>query len=632
MNPAEKFSKKTPEEQNRTYLTTIIVCICVAAVFCLGMLFLAFPEKQDTPENRGTNADSAISEISAGILLKSEDILSSALTYTEAYYTTTPSEKRSELAAKRFVRLFYEELRSQAGIKGNAKEHTVTSGKEEYYRVRVPDSELESGESEKEATFADYLKSLTLEKRGVSVSADRSGMYIACCESGQYVEIQNLKIDCKDGSSATVRIRFTAPKDVIGESVSHYAGAVNAYAAAADGDIISTGGRNRIEGSVYAGSSIQAQTGGELQLNGDQTVTRGDISASGSVFLNILKGEVWAQNLHTIGSGASDSYTTGINMEINADCFISGDLFLENPGYSVNIDGNYFGYGTLEKNPDGTTVNETVENKLDGTEMDSILQRLLAGSYTVLTDENGTTMIISDEARAAAEAEAAKIASQAAMEAGGSTIRINANGATALVAYSSGQILWLAATDYYGKAEPSGRSAITDVSVPNGLGSGKKDSGAANLDTLYTYQFNGLTAALDKNASTSTPSWNLVKHLLKISGLSGKNVIYTENNSGKYEPHTLTPTKGSSGDYIPIMPKSDYRSGVLIADCDVRIANTDFNGIILTTGNIILTGGAEIHCDPASSRFTGVTENLQTEAEKDLSNSRVTVSVKKVKK
>ena len=74
------------------------------------------------------------------------------------------------------------------------------------------------------------------------------------------------------------------------------------------------------------------------------------------------------------------------------------------------------------------------------------------------------------------------------------------------------------------------------------------------------------------------------------------------------------------------MPRSEYQTGVLIADCDVRIANTDFRGIIISTGNIVMTGGAGISSDYAEARFTGVTENL-LKNEKDDSDSRVTTEL-----
>ena len=37
----------------------------------------------------------------------------------------------------------------------------------------------------------------------------------------------------------------------------------------------------------------------------------------------------------------------------------------------------------------------------------------------------------------------------------------------------------------------------------------------------------------------------------------------------------------------------DDETAACIADCDVRIANTDFNGIILTTGDVIMTSGLD---------------------------------------
>lgn len=630
MNPIENFKNKTPEEKNKVYFVTILFCVFLALLLGITILSmsLSYPKAHATENYRGTSADSAASEISAGLLVKSENVLSSALSYAETYYATTPADKRSELTAKRFTDLFYQEMRELAGVRPNASEAIIGSGTEELHRVQVSESQLRRDDDPETQTFVEYLESMAGKDRGVSVSAGSDDVYIAYSEAEHYVEIQNLKVDCEDGSSTPMTLRFTAPDNAAGDTASSYAGAVNAYAVIADGDIVSTGGRNRIFGSVYGGSSIQAQAGGSFDIDGDTTVTRGEVSSSGSAMLNIIRGELWAGDIRTIGSGNySGNYGSGVSMDVQADCFVSGDMILENPGHSVHVNGNYYGYGINEGSTVEGIVNEAAENAIDGTTMDSILERLLAGSYTILTNEDGTTTtILSDEARAAAEEEAAKIASAAAMEAAGSTIRIIGTDASTLVAYAPGQVLWLAATGYYDKAEAPGRTSINASTVPNGLGSGKKDTGAANLDTLYTYQFNGLKAGLDKNAATSSPSYDLAAHLLDITGLQDHNVIYTDNGVGGYEVHELEPVRGSSGDYIPIQPKSEYKTGVLIADCDVRLANTEFSGIIITTGDIIMTGGAVIRSDYAAARFTGVAESLEKSG-KDSSDSRVTVTL-----
>ncbi len=633
MNLIEKITDRSSEENTKNYQITILVCAFLAAL--LGLLILSmvlsFPDRDDSAAEGKTAADSAVSEISAGLLVRSEDTLSTALSYVETYYTTTPSDKRSELAARRFTELFYEEMRDLAGVRANAAEESVGSGDDEVKRVRIPKAETRADSNEAVQTFAEYLESLTTKSRNASVSTGDTGMYIACNDKKHYVELQNLKVTCEDGSEHSANLRFTAPTGAAEASASSYAGAINAYAAVADGDIVSIGGRNRIFGSAYSGGSIKALTGGSFDFSGSMTVARGDLMSSGSAMLNVLQGEVWATNIRTVNNNpAGSSTSSGLNMDLQANCYVAGDLVLENPGYAINIDGNYYGYGTTEDPYEGSVVNEAAENSLTGTEMDSILQRLLSGSYTILTNPDGsTTTIISDEARAAAEAEAARIASEAAMSAAGSTIRIPGNGASTLIAYSPKQVLWLASTGYYGIAPAEGRKEITASNVPNGMGAGSSDTGAANMETLYTYQFNGLKTGLDKNASTGSPSYHFVQHLLEISGLSGKNMIYNDNGSGKYVGREIEPVKGTSGDYIAIQPKSDNRAGVLIADCDVRLANTDFNGIIITTGSIILTGGVNIQTDQAESRFTGVAQNLEKKTEQDPSKGRVSASVLK---
>ena len=629
MYPIEKFSKKTPEEKNRVYLTIILFCVFLALLLCIAILSMVFPELHASTEKKdGNAADSAASEISAGLLVKSEDTLSSALSYVETYYATTPSDKRSELAAKRFTRLFYQELRDLAAVEARADEEHVETKSGEIKRVKVAKAQMKEDENSAEQTFREYLESFIPEKRGAVLSSSASNVYIACSEEEHYVEIQNRMIECRDGSSRTTNIRFYAPKEAAGDSAESYAGAVNAYAVVADGNVLSTGGKNRIDGSVYAGTSIQAQAGGQFDIRGDTTVTRGDISSSGAALLNIMGDDVWASNIRTVNNGASSSSASaGLNMDIVADCFISGDLVLENPGYDVDINGNYFGYGTREDAYDGSMVDANTKNAIDGTEMDAILRRLLEGSYTILTNEDGTTTtFISDEALAAARAEAGRQASEAAMAAGGSTIRITGSGASTLIAYSRGQTLWLAATEFFSKAGVRGRESIDASNVPNGLSAGQDDTNATNLETLYTHQFNGLISALDKNASTSSPNYSLAAHLTDLAGLTGKTVIYTESSHGSYEMHELETTKGTGGDYIAIMPKSEYHTGVLIADCDVRIANTDFNGIILTTGDVIMTGGALIRSDYGEARFTGVADTLLKNEKKD-SESRVTAEL-----
>ena len=158
MNLIEKLGNRQTGEKNKAYRTMIVACAVLAVLLIMLILsmLLSFPDTDESDLMGQTEADSAVSEISAGLLVRSEDVLSTALSYVETYYATTPSDKRSELAARRFTELFYEEMRTMAGVKANAAEETVGSTADKLHRVRIPKSETaEDSDAVEHDTFCE---------------------------------------------------------------------------------------------------------------------------------------------------------------------------------------------------------------------------------------------------------------------------------------------------------------------------------------------------------------------------------------------------------------------------------------------------------------------------------------------
>lgn len=610
LNLIEKFRDKTPEEKNKSYLNTILCCSFLVVLLFFTILAISFPETHGAENTaEGTCAQSAAAEISAGLQVESEDSLSSALSYVETNYASTPSDKRSELVQKRFTNVFFSYLKSEAGIASNAAEEVV-SGSSDVRRIELTDdsgSSDSSGSSDNEestlSSFENYLESFVSDDLDVSVSPSSYGLYIAYSKSDNYVEIQNLTIKSgKDGSELVTDIRFTPPSDAADSGSGTYQGAVNSYAAAADGSIISTGGTNHIDGSVYAGESIDAETGGTFVLDGPETVTRGDINVSGSALLDITDGEVWADNVNTeSSSGSVVTSNRGDNITAVADFFLKGSLTLGNTGYDVDINGNYYGYGTGDDSLDSSSSSSgssssssSSSSSLTGSTGTALLQKLF-NTDRILTSTDGNSTTYS--------AASSSTSNQ-------STITITAGSASAHVAYMPGQTLWLAKGSIYSVAGSEGRTAFTSTYLPTSASSLSDDTGASNLDMLYTYQYNGLIGGFDKNSSTSEPTYDLVSHLLSQSGLDEEdtNAIYVPDGQGGYERHDLEVLSSADGGHVSLTPRSDYKSGIVIADCDVNITNINFTGMVITTGDINLTGGATITSSPSIS-FTSLTDS-----------------------
>lgn len=641
MNILKKFRDRSPEEMNRSYKNTILICTFMAVLLLFTILAISYPEDHGDNSPKGSGAESAAAEISAGLQVESEDSLSGALSYVETYYSSTPADKRSELVEKRFTKLFFSRLKSEAGVRPNAAEEVV-EGEGDVRRIELRSDDSQSSKSDDDGSklgrFEKYLESFAADELKASVLPSSKGLYIAYSKADNYVEIQNLTVRSgKDGSQLVTSIRFTPPKDAAGSDSGTYTGSVNSYAAAADGSIVSTGGSNHIEGSAYAGKSIEASTGGTLILDGPETVTRGSAEVSGSAMLKVNGGEVWADDVKTVSSaGSLVSSHSGNNIEANADFFVNGDLSLENTGYDVDINGSYYGYGTgdsyTEDSADGTESEDDAStasssgstsspgsssasapsglNSLTGSTGNALLQKLF-NTNKVLTDrDSGGTRFYASSNSSGSK----------------STISVKAGAAQAHVAYMPGQILWLAEGSIYNIAGAEGRAPFTSTALPVSVSSSDDDSGASNLDMLYTYQFNGLTSGFDKNFSTSRPSYELVEHLLKNAGLKRSSVIYVSDGKGGFDEHPLEKLSSSDGGHISITPRSKYKSGIVVADCDVNMTNVNFTGMVITTGNINLTGGATITSSPAL-RFTALAGSGSNKNEED---GRVKVSLEKV--
>lgn len=614
MNFIKKFRGKSPEEKNKSYINIILCCTFLAVLLLFTILAITFPETRGigAADIDGTGAQSAASEISAGLQVKSEDSLSSALSYVETYYSSTPSDKRSDLVSKRFTKDFFSYLKSEAGIRANAAEQ-VDPGDDAVRRIEITSENDKSSDSSADKdsqqasnleTFEKYLENFADDDLGVSINPADGGLYIAYSKEDNYVEIQNITIKSeKDGSEIVTDIRFTPPADAAGSDSGTYRGSINSYAVAADGSIISSGGSNHIDGAAYAGSSIAAQTSGSLTLDGPETVTRGDIDVSGAALLNITDGEVWADNVNTKSSaGSVVTSHAGNNIQASADFFLSGNLSLTNNGYDVDINGNYYGYGTgrYDSSPSGSSSESSSGASGSGSgssvsltgSAPALLQKLF-NTNRILTSTDGDSTTYSAAGTAGSRL---------------SKITIAASAAQAHVAYKPGQTLWIASGSVYNVAGVDGRTPFTSAFLPaSASASSDDDSGATNLDMLYTYQYNGLTSGFDKNFSTSRPSYELVDHVLRESGTDSRNVIFVPDGKGGYDEHSLKVFGSGDDAHVNITPRSEYKNGIVVADCDVNITNVNFDGMILTTGDVNMMGGATVTASP-EIRFTALTE------------------------
>ncbi len=103
-----------------------------------------------------------------------------------------------------------------------------------------------------------------------------------------------------------------------------------------------------VNGNIYAGNDgIRLDNLSDLHIgNGDQVVTRGDISVRERSTL-LIDGNpyVWARNILT-GKGSSTEEQTSIR--INGSCYVGDDLTLDAEASSVTLQGEYYGfsYGT----------------------------------------------------------------------------------------------------------------------------------------------------------------------------------------------------------------------------------------------------------------------------------------------
>lgn len=144
-------------------------------------------------------------------------------------------------------------------------------------------------------------------------------------------------------------------------SYSLVAQGTNSDAGAIDIDAVST----TITGNIYAGNSnnkeslVLRRPNANLRINAKNLVCEGSfILKSANAVLRNLNGEEALDSIDTLqfyagGIKTENSATGGVsnasNLDIAGDCIISDDLEINGDNSTLNIKGNYFGYGFMAK-------------------------------------------------------------------------------------------------------------------------------------------------------------------------------------------------------------------------------------------------------------------------------------------
>lgn len=363
----------------------VAVIIMSAVILILGAALLSATylnyRSVVTDKRSGENfydAETAVNEIAEGLRSESESALEQALIYTETYYANTPSTARTQMMNRKFADYLKDYMIGDAFGEGADPEGAVT--------VSGSTGTISLAGASASERFTGHLLEYTTGGDRITIAAagDRSLRIFYDLSEG-YVELQNLAVTCRERSgyetTITTDIRVSPPENYFSSQNRVDNEALDTYAVIADGKIESLTSSARIAGDVYGGEGIIAGAGHGLELASDRVVSRKDLTAMDSGQIKVdtnpadserypvgHRCQIWVRNIVAdISTGrqsrlSNPEFSNLYNFMINSDCYVADDLLMNNPGYNVRINGNYYGYhtgqtgGAKENSFDGSAV------------------------------------------------------------------------------------------------------------------------------------------------------------------------------------------------------------------------------------------------------------------------------------
>lgn len=383
-------------------VTMTFLILLAGTIITMTITNIRLKASQKRSQENFYQTDSILDNISAGIQNESSKASADAYALALAEYNSALTSADATLDTRYSMSYLEKMLRVLTGDEKAVFSETGTY----FYNDNVLMSFLNVEERSKYQIHGSHTDSDGNTFTGDELLVDGNSLILK--------DISVIKEENSFETTLTTDIRVEVPS-VNTEAHSEYL----SYAILADNQIRSDAGTTRVEvnGNIYSGTvnrsvdkksqqGIVLTGGGELNINAQYIISRGDINVGNSSTLNIQGGtsgeaEVWVENIMT------EAGDTGNTITISGDCNVADDLELNGTDDSVTLSGRYYGYNYSDDYTDRNKLATkasyssaiSINGKNEQLNLEGLKQLILSGR-TFISKNPNTGEILTDAAGA----------------------------------------------------------------------------------------------------------------------------------------------------------------------------------------------------------------------------------------
>lgn len=383
-------------------VTMTFLILLAGTIITMTITNIRLKASQKRSQENFYQTDSILDNISAGIQNESSKASADAYALALAEYNSALTSADATLDTRYSISYLEKMLRVLTGDEKAVYSETGTY----FYNDNILMSFLNAEERSKYQIHGSHTDSDGNTFTGDELLVDGNSLILK--------NISVIKEENSFETTLTTDIRVEVPS-VNTEAHSEYL----SYAILADNQIRSDAGTTRVEvnGNIYSGTvnrsvdkksqqGIVLSGGGELNINAQYIISRGDINVGNSSTLNIQGGtsgeaEVWVENIMT------EAGDTGNTITINGDCNVADDLELNGTDDSVTLSGRYYGYNYSDDYTDRNKLATkasyssaiSINGKNEQLNLNGLKQLILSGR-TFISKNPNTGEILTDAAGA----------------------------------------------------------------------------------------------------------------------------------------------------------------------------------------------------------------------------------------
>lgn len=381
-------------------VTMTFLILLAGTIITMTITNIRLKASQKRSQENFYQTDSILDNISAGIQNESSKASADAYALALAEYNSALTSADATLDTRYSMSYLEKMLRVLTGDEKAVFSETGTY----FYNDNVLMSFLNTEERSKYQIHGSHTDSDGNTFTGDELLVDGNSLILK--------DISVIKEENSFETTLTTDIRVEVPS-VNTEAHSEYL----SYAILADNQIRSDAGTTRVEvnGNIYSGTvnrsvdkksqqGIVLTGGGELNINAQYIISRGDINVGNSSTLNIQGGtsgeaEVWVENIMT------EAGDTGNTITISGDCNVADDLELNGTDDSVTLSGRYYGYNYSDDYTDRNKLATkasyssaiSINGKNEQLNLNGLKQLILSGR-TFISKNPNTGEILTDAA------------------------------------------------------------------------------------------------------------------------------------------------------------------------------------------------------------------------------------------